>query len=66
MGYIDPILVGSSGALIIGTLLIIAGLYLRPRHRPQTRQGAVILANFAAILGLATVLAGTLFLVRAV
>jgi hypothetical protein len=63
MRYIDPIIVSSIGALIFGLLLIIGGLYARPRSRPQTRQGAEILANFVAVMGVVMMIGGTLFLV---
>ena len=63
MGYIDPIIVGSAGTLIFGLLLIIGGLCARPRSRPQTRQGAEILATFVAVIGVATMIGGTLLLI---
>lgn len=63
MGYVDPTIVGSVGALIVGLLLIIGGLWARPRSRPQTRQGAEILTSFVAVVGVVTMIAGTLFLV---
>jgi len=63
MGYIDPIIVGSVGALIFGLLLIIGGLCARPRSRPQTRQGAEILASFVAVMGVVTMIGGTLLLI---
>jgi hypothetical protein len=63
MSYIDPTIVVSIGALIFGLLLLIGGLYARPRSRPQTRQGAEILARFVAVMGVATMIGGTLFLI---
>ena len=63
MGYIDPIIVGSAGALVFGLLLVIGGLCARPRSRPQTRQGAEILASFVAVIGVVTVIGGTLLLI---
>ena len=62
LGYVDPIAVGSIGALIIGVLFIFGGLHARRHGRLRTRQGAEVLAGFAAVVGLAAMAAGALSL----
>jgi archaellin len=43
------------GAAILGSLLIVAGLYVQRRGKLRTRQGAAILASFVAVLGIVVV-----------
>jgi hypothetical protein len=66
MEYVDPMLMVSIGALALGLLMVIAGYAARPRGQIRTRQGAEIAASFVAILGAMTMLAGTIYLVRAI
>ena len=65
MDYLDPIAMSSS-ALIVGLLLVAGGLYVRRNGRLHTRQGAAVLAGFAAVMGVVSMSAGMLTLVRAV
>ena len=66
MDYVDPVVVGCISSLIIGLVLVIGGLYAKPRSRPQTRESAALLASFATVVGIITMIAGALFLIRAV
>ena len=51
--------------LFVGILLLTIGLYSRRGGRLRYRQGAQVLAGFAALLGLAVVAVGLLALLRA-
>jgi len=66
MEYVDPMLIVSLVALALGLLMVIGGYHARPRGALRTRQGAEIAASFVAIIGVMTMLAGTLFLVKAI
>jgi hypothetical protein len=63
--YVDFVRIGGFIALFLGVLMIIGGLYARRRGRLRTRQGAAVLAAFAAILGATFVAAGFIALLRA-
>ena len=65
MDYLDPIAMSSS-ALVVGLLFVVGGLYARRNGRLHTRQGAAVLAGFAAVMGVVSMSAGMLTLVRAV
>jgi len=65
MDYLDPVAMSSS-ALILGLLLVVGGLYARRDGRLHTRQGAAVLAGFAAVMGVVSMGAGMLNLVRVV
>ena len=64
MGYIDPVIIASIGALIVGVPLIVTGFYTRRRGRLRNRQGAAVLAGFAAFMGFIVMSMGALSLVR--
>jgi hypothetical protein len=66
MEYIDPMLIVSLGGLALGLLMVVGGYFLRPRGELRTRQGAEIAASFMAVVGVMTLLASTLSLVRAI
>ena len=51
-------------ALIAGLLIVVAGLYVRRDNTLHTRQGAEVLAGFAAFMGLVSIAAGAMWLVR--
>lgn len=65
MGYVDFVSIGSFVGLFLGILLIIVGLYSRRGGRLRHRQGAEVLAGFAAVVGIAVVAVGLLALLRA-
>jgi len=65
MDYLDPIAMSSS-ALIVGLLFVVGGLYARRNGRLHTRQGAAVLAGFAAVMGGVSIGVGMLTLVQAV
>lgn len=52
-------------ALIGGLLVVVGGLYARRDNRLHTRQGAEVLAGFAAVMGLVSIAAGAVWLVQA-
>ena len=62
MGYVDPPTVAGTGALIVGILLVAAGLYARRGGRLRTRQGAQLSAAFAVAIGIGAMVAGALYL----
>jgi hypothetical protein len=65
MTFVEPIFVGSGGALVGGLLLLAGGLYARRGNRLHTLQGAAVLAGFAAVMGVCVMAAGSYFLIRA-
>ena len=65
MAYVDFVSIGSFIGLFVGALLIIVGLYSRRGGRLRHRQGAEVLAGFAAIVGVAVLGLGLLALLRA-
>ncbi len=65
MDYLDPIAMSSS-AFVVGLLFVVGGLYAQRNDRLHTRQGAAVLAGFAAFMGVVSMSAGMLTLVRAV
>ena len=65
MAYVDFVSIGSFVGLFVGILLIILGLYSRRGGRLRHRQGAEVLAGFAAVVGVAVLGIGLLALLRA-
>lgn len=65
MAYVDFVSIGSFVGLFVGLLLIMVGLYSRRGGRLRHRQGAEVLAGFAAIAGAATLGLALLALLRA-
>ena len=65
MSYVDFTSIISFLGLFVGILLLTIGLYSRRGGRLRYRQGAQVLAGFAALLGLAVVAVGLLALLRA-
>ena len=65
MAYVDFVSVGSFVGLFLGLLLIVVGLYSRRGGRLRHRQGAEVLAGFAAVVGAATLGLALLALLRA-
>ena len=63
MGFVDAAATGTVGAVLLGALLIVAGLYVQ-RRGLRTRQGAAVLASFAALIGIVAVGVGAIVLVR--
>ena len=57
MPSVDSLPLPIIGAAILGLLLIVAGLYVQRRGKLRTRQGAAILASFAAVVGVVVVCA---------
>lgn len=64
MGFVDAAATGAVGAVLLGALLIVAGLYVQRRGRLRTRQGAAVLASFAALIGIVVVGVGAVVFVR--
>jgi hypothetical protein len=52
-------------ALIVGLLIVVAGIYTRRSNRLHTRQGAEVLAGLAAVMGFISMAAGAVWLVQA-
>ena len=48
---IDPFGIGSFVALLLGVLMFVGGMYARRGGKLHSRQGAAILAGFAAVTG---------------
>ena len=49
---IEALPLAQAGAATLGLLLLVAGLYVQRHGRLRTRQGAAVLASFAAVAGL--------------
>ena len=49
---IESLPLAQAGAATLGLLLLVAGLYVQRHGRLRTRQGAAVLASFAAVVGL--------------
>ena len=60
MGYIDPTIVISIGAVITGIVMIAGGFLARPSRRD--REGAQIAAGFLVCSGLIMAAAGAVYL----
>ena len=54
MSYLDPTGAASVSALMVGLMVLVFGLYARRQGRLHTRQGAEVLAGFAAVMSVAT------------
>lgn len=64
MGFVDAAATGTVGAVLLGALLVVAGLYVQRRGRLRTRHGAAVLANFAGLIGIVVMGVGVIVLVR--
>ncbi len=64
MEYVDPISIGSFIALFLGILMIIGGLYALRGGRLRNREGAAVLAEFVAVLGIMALGAGFVGILR--
>ena len=62
---IDPYGTGSFIALLLGVLLFAGGMYARRGGHFRTRQGAAVLAGFAAVMGVLVFGVGVFALVAA-
>ena len=51
MANVDFVGLGSSMALLLGVLMFAGGMYARRGGKLRSRQGAAILAGFAAAIG---------------
>jgi len=51
MPVFDSLPLATAGAAALGVLLIVAGLYVQRSGKLRTRQGAAVLASFAAVVG---------------
>ena len=49
---IQSLPLAQAGAATLGVLLLVAGLHVQRDGRLRTRQGAAVLASFAAVVGL--------------
>jgi len=50
--FIQSLPLAQAGAATLGVLLLVAGLRVQRDGRLRTRQGAAVLASFAAVVGL--------------
>ena len=64
MGYVNPENVVGFGALLVGLLLVVWGLYLRRHGRLRNLQGAAVLAGFAAFMGFVAMGVGAIVILR--
>jgi hypothetical protein len=65
MGFVDAAATGTVGAVSLwGVLLIVAGLYVQRSGRLRIRQGAAVLASFAALIGIVVVGVGAIVFFR--
>ena len=62
MGIVAPVL-ASSGALLLGLLLVASGIYVRRGGRLRYRQGAEVLAGLVMVIGAALIALSALILV---
>lgn len=65
MEYVDFVSFGIFLGLFLGILMLSGGLYARRRGRLRHRQGAAVLAGFAAFLGAAFMAFAFIALLRA-
>lgn len=66
MSHFGPDQAIGLSALIVGLLVVVAGLYARRGDKLHTRQGAEVLAGFAAVTGVVSMVAGAVWLVQSV
>ena len=64
MEFVDPVSILSFLALFLGILMVVGGLYARRGGRLRHREGAAVLAGFAALLGLLALGAGFVGILR--
>jgi len=62
---VDPYGIGSFLAVLLGVLLFAGGMYARRGGHLRTRQGAAVLAGFAAVVGIMVLSVGIYGLVAA-
>lgn len=55
---VDPYKIGAAYALLLGAIMFAGGLYARRGGHLRNRQGAAVLAGFAAVLGVLMLGAG--------
>ena len=55
---VDPYKIGAFYALLLGTILFAGGMYARRGGHLRNRQGAAVLAGFAAVIGVLMLGAG--------
>lgn len=65
MAGVDPWSTGSFIAMLLGVLLVAGGLYARRGGKLRQREGAALLAGFAALIGVAVLGVGLYALLRA-
>jgi hypothetical protein len=65
MVAVDTFGAGSFIALLIGAVLVIGGLYARRHGKLRNRQGAALLAGFAALIGVVVLGVGVYALLKA-
>ena len=55
---VDPYKIGAFYVLLLGTILFAGGMYARRGGHLRNRQGAAVLAGFAAVIGVLMLGAG--------
>ena len=60
---VDPYTIGAFYALLLGVIMFAGGMYARRGGHLRNRQGAAVLAGFAAVAGLLMFGAGIFVLV---
>jgi hypothetical protein len=65
MVNVDPYSIGSFIALLIGFVLVIGGVYARRHGKLRNREGAALLASFAALVGVLVLGLGVYALLQA-
>ena len=55
---VDPYKIGAAYALLLGAILFAGGMYARRGGHLRNRQGAAVLAGFAAVVGVLMLGAG--------
>jgi NhaP-type Na+/H+ or K+/H+ antiporter len=63
MGDFDPYKIGAFYALLLGFIMFAGGMYARRGGQLRNRQGAAVLAGFAAVIGVLMFSAGVYALV---
>jgi NhaP-type Na+/H+ or K+/H+ antiporter len=60
---VDPYKIGAAYALLLGLIMFAGGMYARRGGHLRNRQGAAVLAGFAAVIGVLMLGAGIYALV---
>ena len=55
---VDPYKIGAAYALLLGLIMFAGGMYARRGGHLRNRQGAAVLAGFAAVVGMLMLGAG--------